>query len=51
LVVLNAMLVDAPLQIVCDTGVATTLGNGFTVMTTSNGGGVPLQPEADGVIE
>jgi hypothetical protein len=47
-VVLKAMLVEAPLQIVCDTGVATTLGNGFTVTITLNG--VPVHPAEDGVI-
>ena len=48
LVVVNAMLVVAPLQIVCDAGVATTSGRGFTVTITVTG--VPLQPDAAGVI-
>ena len=42
------MLVAVPLQIVCEAGVATTLGNGFTVMITLIG--VPLHPADDGVI-
>ena len=42
------MLVATPLQIVCEAGVATTFGNGFTVMITLIG--VPLHPPAEGVI-
>ena len=49
MVVVNAMLVAVPLQIVWEAGVATTFGNGFTVMITLSG--VPLQPPADGVIK
>src|SRR5687768_13595810 len=38
----------APEQIVCDDGVATALGVGFTVMVLVSG--VPLHPFADGVM-
>src|SRR5678815_2903371 len=48
LVVLRAMLVEAPLQIVCEAGAATTFGFGLTVITTTIG--VPAQPAAEGVI-
>ena len=48
LLVLNAMLVVAPLQIVCDAGVATTSGRGFTVMITMIP--TPGQLAAEGVI-
>jgi hypothetical protein len=42
------MLVEVPLQIVCDAGAATTFGFGLTVITTTIG--VPAHPAADGVI-
>ena len=42
------MLVAVPLQIVWEAGVATTFGNGFTVMITLIG--VPLHPPAEGVM-
>ncbi len=48
LLVLNAMPVVAPLQIVWDAGVATTSGKGFTVTITVIG--KPSQPAAFGVI-
>ena len=48
LLVLNAMPVVAPLQIVCDAGVATTSGLGSTVTITVIG--VPGQLDADGVM-
>ena len=48
LVVLNAMLVVAPLQMVWLAGNATTFGSGSTVTITTIG--VPLHPAADGVI-
>jgi hypothetical protein len=41
------MFVDVPLQIVCDAGVAKTLGNGFTVIAT--GIVAPTHPAAVGV--
>jgi hypothetical protein len=44
LVVVKAMLVVAPLQIVCAAGVATASGNGLTVTITVTG--VPRQPAA-----
>jgi hypothetical protein len=47
-VVLNPMLVTAPLQIVWLAGNATTFGFGVTVTTTTIG--VPVQPDAPGVI-
>ena len=47
LVVVNAMLVDTPLQIVCAAGVATTFGRGSTVIVT--GIDTPAQPDALGV--
>ncbi len=48
LVVLKAMLLVVPLQIVSAFGAATTSGNGVTVTITVIG--VPLQPPALGVI-
>ena len=45
---LNAMEVVAPEQIVCEDGVAVTTGVGLTVMTTMIG--VPGHPFADGVM-
>ncbi len=48
LLVLNAMLLIVPLQIVSAFGVATTSGNGLTVTITVIG--VPLQLPAVGVI-
>jgi hypothetical protein len=47
-VVLKPMLVTAPLQIVWLAGNATTFGFGVTVTTTTIG--VPVQPDAPGVI-
>jgi hypothetical protein len=47
-VVLNPMLVTAPLQIVWLAGNATTFGFGVTVTTTTIG--VPVHPPAPGVI-
>ena len=47
LVVVNEMLVDTPLQIVCAAGVATTSGRGSTVIVT--GIATPAQPPALGV--
>ena len=47
-VVLNAILVVAPLHMVCDAGNATTFGTGLTVTTTTIA--VPVQPKAVGVI-
>ena len=43
----NATLVVAPLQIVCEAGVADPIGVGFTVTSTANVG--PAQPLAIGV--
>ena len=48
LLVLKAIALVAPLQIVCEAGVATTSGRGFTVMITLIG--TPGQLEAEGVI-
>ena len=48
LLVLKAIALVAPLQIVWDVGVATTSGLGFTVMITVTG--TPGQLDADGVI-